>query len=328
MRTIIAGSRNITDYRLLLNAVEESGFSITEVVSGKAKGVDKLGERYALEHVIPIAEFPAKWNEIDDTSIIRYTKWGAPYNALAGIQRNELMSQNADAAIILWDGKSSGTKDMLKRAKSQGLKVYLKYTDKRNKTTRVAESRNKSHINSAIKWAEAIKDDKDALVIDTEYCGASANDEVIALGIVRLQDGEVLFNSLLKPNEDVTFNWFASQVHNISEEHLYSAPRLSDVWDDIYDLLHNKNVLAYNYSADKRMLFQTVRKHSLEVPDINWHCVMNAYKQFTGRAKSVNLTRACEEMDVKSGGHDALGDALAAARIVHRIAQNYKIKEN
>lgn len=46
MRTIIAGSRSITDYALIQKAVSESGFEITEVVSGGAIGVDRLGERW------------------------------------------------------------------------------------------------------------------------------------------------------------------------------------------------------------------------------------------------------------------------------------------
>ena len=43
MKVIIAGSRNFTDYKVLQDAIKNSGFKITEVVSGGAKGVDSLG---------------------------------------------------------------------------------------------------------------------------------------------------------------------------------------------------------------------------------------------------------------------------------------------
>ena len=36
--------------------------NITEIVSGKAKGADSLGEKYASLNNIPVKEFPANWN--------------------------------------------------------------------------------------------------------------------------------------------------------------------------------------------------------------------------------------------------------------------------
>jgi hypothetical protein len=54
MKTIIAGSRDITDYNVVKAAVKAAGFTITEVVSGAARGVDSLGEEYARRHSIHI----------------------------------------------------------------------------------------------------------------------------------------------------------------------------------------------------------------------------------------------------------------------------------
>lgn len=43
MITIVAGSRSITDYEIVKEAIEKSEFDITCIVSGGAKGVDSLG---------------------------------------------------------------------------------------------------------------------------------------------------------------------------------------------------------------------------------------------------------------------------------------------
>ena len=45
MKVIIAGTRSVDDYKLVVNTIQRSGYSITEVVSGCATGVDRLGER-------------------------------------------------------------------------------------------------------------------------------------------------------------------------------------------------------------------------------------------------------------------------------------------
>lgn len=103
MKVIIAGSRDIEDYNVLLNLIERCEWDITEVVSGCAYGADALGERWAKENNIPIQPFNAEWN-----------KYYVPGKKNpAGFIRNKEMAKYADAAIILWDGRSSGSKNMI-----------------------------------------------------------------------------------------------------------------------------------------------------------------------------------------------------------------------
>lgn len=110
MRTIIAGSRSITDYRAVCDAVTESGFDVTTVVSGTAHGVDQIGERWAGKHGVQVDRFPAQWDR-DGKS--------------AGYKRNVVMAILSDALIALWDGKSRGTKHMIEEAKRRGLRVFV-----------------------------------------------------------------------------------------------------------------------------------------------------------------------------------------------------------
>lgn len=121
MKLIIAGSRSIKDYNVLRQAVIESGIWHEHkkkiiVVSGKAKGVDSLGEVFAEKAGLKVKEFPADWDNVKaKDAVVRYNYAGKPYNALAGHWRNEKMAQYADAALIVWDGKSTGSLDMLHR---------------------------------------------------------------------------------------------------------------------------------------------------------------------------------------------------------------------
>jgi len=110
VKTIIAGSRDITDFAVIEQAAYESGFHITEVVSGTARGVDKLGEGWASMNEVPIKRFPAQWEL---------------YGRGAGIKRNAAMAEYADALIAVWDGSSRGTKHMIDYAEGIGLRVYI-----------------------------------------------------------------------------------------------------------------------------------------------------------------------------------------------------------
>jgi len=115
MKVIIAGSRDIEDLKAVMDAVKASGFpAFTEVVSGCAAGVDRVGEYYAQLYSIPVKQFPADWK--------RHKRGAGPI-------RNKQMAEYADALIAVWDGKSKGTKNMIDQATKKGLKVYVHIWD-------------------------------------------------------------------------------------------------------------------------------------------------------------------------------------------------------
>ena len=127
MKVIICGPRDLDDYELVCAAIQASGFEITEVVSGAAKGADSLGEKWAGEHAIPFKQFPARWNAMTQPGcIVKTNDWGKEYNANAGFYRNEEMAKYAEACIaVKADGDTPGTGHMIKTAEAAGLKVYV-----------------------------------------------------------------------------------------------------------------------------------------------------------------------------------------------------------
>lgn len=91
-----------------MRAVAASGFSITEVFSGGAKGADALGELYAIRQSKRLRVFPADW-----------ARWGRS----AGARRNSTMAEYAHGLIAMPGG--SGTADMILKATARGLFVYV-----------------------------------------------------------------------------------------------------------------------------------------------------------------------------------------------------------
>lgn len=112
-RVIIAGTRDFSDYQLLRDKCDAILSSKRQdsniiIVSGTARGADRLGERYARERGYEIRQFPADW--LNDEK-------------KAGPIRNAKMADNADALIAFWDGESRGTKNMIETAKRKGLVI-------------------------------------------------------------------------------------------------------------------------------------------------------------------------------------------------------------
>ena len=73
MRVIVAGSRGITDPNVVATAIAASGFQVTELVSGTARGADQLGEAWALcryRHKAHYAESGIMLNPWSESSYI------------------------------------------------------------------------------------------------------------------------------------------------------------------------------------------------------------------------------------------------------------------
>lgn len=109
MKTIVAGSSNIQNYKVVCEVIKNCGWIPTEIICGLANGVDKLGEQYAIEHKIPVKYFAADWRTNGRS---------------AGVIRNRQMAEYGEALIAIWDGNSRGTDNMIKTADELGLKVF------------------------------------------------------------------------------------------------------------------------------------------------------------------------------------------------------------
>lgn len=112
MKVIVAGSRSITDYEFVKNAIEDSGLhhQITEIVSGGALGVDQLGEHYATEKGLVVTRFLPLYDV---------------HGERAPFLRNIKMAEYADALVAIWNGFSRGTQHMIAQAERRGLKVFI-----------------------------------------------------------------------------------------------------------------------------------------------------------------------------------------------------------
>ena len=114
-KLIVAGSRSFEDeermladlQRLLVNRMPD----VEIVHGGCSRGAAALASRCALRLGLPVRVFAADWH-----------KWGKA----AGPIRNDEMARYGDALLCYWDGRSSGTKNMIRCARLRGLRVVVR----------------------------------------------------------------------------------------------------------------------------------------------------------------------------------------------------------
>lgn len=113
-KLIIAGSRSITDKRVVRTAIEDGDLCfgpVDEIVHGDcSRGVDAVADEIARDMGFDVKRMPAEWDE---------------HGKRAGPIRNGEMAKYADALVAVWDGKSTGTESMINVALVKGLDVHV-----------------------------------------------------------------------------------------------------------------------------------------------------------------------------------------------------------
>lgn len=112
MRVLVCGDRNWTDPSpIMLELIKLEGE--TTIVHGAARGADTLGGLAAEFLGMNVEAHPAKWQE---------------YGRAAGPIRNqEMLDSGLDLVLAFHENISSskGTKDMIRRAKKDGIPIKL-----------------------------------------------------------------------------------------------------------------------------------------------------------------------------------------------------------
>lgn len=124
---VVFGSRKFNDVELFGACVE--GFVLdnhltpedTVFVSGMAKGPDLFIVDWAKKHGWRWHECPADWGNLEVAGAIEKTGPHGKYNARAGFMRNQEMANVSSHGLGFWDGKTSGTRDMVERCNEQNL---------------------------------------------------------------------------------------------------------------------------------------------------------------------------------------------------------------
>jgi hypothetical protein len=124
MKVIVAGSREWSDRAKVFSVLDhlKKTLPVTELVSGTARGVDRMGELWAEQRGVPIKRFPAAWRYPDGL-----------VDRGAGHKRNAVMAAYGDALVAFWDGESPGTKSMIRMASDRGLVTFI-YTKNGTRT--------------------------------------------------------------------------------------------------------------------------------------------------------------------------------------------------
>jgi len=107
----VVGGRDFSNYTLMCAKIDaiRARCTVATLVSGGARGADRLAERYARENELPILVLRPDWS----------------LGRGAGLLRNKEIVETADCVLAFWDGRSKGTKNTIERAEKSRKRVTV-----------------------------------------------------------------------------------------------------------------------------------------------------------------------------------------------------------
>ena len=164
-------------------------------------------------------------------------------------------------------------------------------------------------------------------VFDVETAN-SQRDSICAIGIIRYENDEVVFEKEILINPETEFNYFNTRIHGITEKDVVGAPTFPAVWKEISVYFTDTILVAHNAkSMDLCALYRTLERYSLPLVRNHYICTMELAKKIFANDDSVQTYRL-DALSKKYNiellhHHNALDDTKACFELLRRFEMEY-----
>lgn len=146
---------------------------------------------------------------------------------------------------------------------------------------------------------------------------------VCSVGVVIVRDGEFEdeYYSLIQPEPNY-YSYWNTQVHGITQADTDRAPVFPSVWKEIERRIGGLPLVAHNKGFDERCLKAAFKTYSMDYPDYEFHCTLQASRRLFRNLPNHKLDTVAAYCGFNlSNHHNALADAEACAWIMKSISQ-------
>ncbi len=142
------------------------------------------------------------------------------------------------------------------------------------------------------------------------------------IGLVVVKNGEIIkeFSSLIKPVPNFFLSKFTDEIHGIDKDMVEDAPSFGKLWPEISDYIENAPlIVAHNASFDMGVLKSCLDHFKIEAVLPEHYCTLEASRKSLPNLENHVLSTVCEYYDIPLDHHEALSDAIGAAKIALKL---------
>ena len=158
-------------------------------------------------------------------------------------------------------------------------------------------------------------------VVDLEATSARSNAKIIQVGIVIIENGQIVkaYETDVNPHEKLGPH--IRQLTGLTDKRLRKAPDFSQVAREIYELIEDAIFVAHNVKFDANLLAEALFWEGFELvtPRID---TVELAQVFFPKFEKYNLGILCEQLEIPlEHAHTALADASATATLFLKIQE-------
>ena len=158
-------------------------------------------------------------------------------------------------------------------------------------------------------------------VVDLEATSARSNAKIIQVGIVIIENGQIVkaYETDVNPHEKLDPH--IRQLTGLTDKRLRKAPDFSQVAREIYELIEDAIFVAHNVKFDANLLAEALFWEGFELVTPRVDTVELA-QVFFPMFEKYNLGILCEQLDIPlKHAHTAIADASATATLFLKIQE-------
>lgn len=161
-------------------------------------------------------------------------------------------------------------------------------------------------------------------VVDLEATGTGADAKIIQIGIVLVENGEIIDSYATDINPYELLDDHIKNLTGITDKQLEQAPDFGQVASSIYDMIGDAIFVAHNVKFDANLLAEALffEGYELLTPRVD---TVELAQLFFPTFEKYSLGNLAEHLDLGlDQAHTAISDAMATARLLIKIQEKIK----
>lgn len=161
-------------------------------------------------------------------------------------------------------------------------------------------------------------------VVDLEATGTGADAKIIQIGIVLVENGEIIDSYATDINPYELLDDHIKNLTGITDQQLSQAPDFGQVASTIYDMIGDAIFVAHNVKFDANLLAEALFFEGFELltPRVD---TVELSQLFFPTFEKYSLGNLAEHLDLGlDQAHTAISDAMATARLLIKIQEKIK----